>query len=264
MNFKHIIWCGIVLFGVLLISSCDGPPDLPEEPTIVFSSIDYQEGPGAQDTLILTITFEDGDGNLGLNEGQIGRPFHAFDFIFDSNGIPVTYRAMDESQDAPFELFIPDLQSGTLLESFGNSSEIPPLTFNTNTAVLNNTRDWFFPPVVIGNDTITVTDTLRIQTNENFNNIFVRFFAKQADGSFVEIDLIRTFGFNFDGRFPVLNLRDNDRPIEGELTYRMLSAFQVAPIFANNVLKLEVQVQDRSLNRSNIIETEEFTIVEPD
>ena len=110
----------------------------------------------------------------------------------------------------------------------------------------------------------TLRDTVRIERNENFNNFFVDFFVKTGNG-FEELLLIDLLGTNFDGRFMILNPDgvDSDRPLEGTLRYTMRSfGFLINPILRNETLKLKLQIQDRRLNRSNIVETPEFKLVE--
>jgi len=84
--------------------------------------------------------------------------------------------------------------------------------------------------------------------------------VKQPDGSFEEFDWREEFCTTYDGRFPIL-AKEKDlssaTPLEGTLRYAMLSTgfkFQ----FSIKTLKLRVQIQDRLLNKSNVIETPEF------
>ena len=65
---------------VFTISACFVAPEFPNEPTISFNSIVFKKGETQfdQDSLILSINFQDGDGDLGLrNEGEDVRdPYH--------------------------------------------------------------------------------------------------------------------------------------------------------------------------------------------
>jgi hypothetical protein len=50
---------------LLLIMACETPPELPSVPIIGFENISFKEGEKA-DSLILSITFEDNEGDLGV------------------------------------------------------------------------------------------------------------------------------------------------------------------------------------------------------
>ncbi|NMM50527.1 hypothetical protein [Marinigracilibium pacificum] len=107
----------------------------------------------------------------------------------------------------------------------------------------------------------TDVDTFLVQRNKYHNNIFIDFFVKRQ-GVWEEYDLRKIDPFlcadTYDGRFPVLNLEENERAIKGELRYNMYSA-AIFSVFRNDTVKLQVQVVDKALNESNIIETPPFT-----
>ncbi|HYI77118.1 MAG TPA: hypothetical protein VEW65_05820 [Chryseolinea sp.] len=104
-----------------------------------------------------------------------------------------------------------------------------------------------------------VVDYFYIQPNLGQYNMYVKFFVKQNDGSFVEYDFAEEFCETHNGRFP--RLADNDRALEGEINYSMVSTgFQA--IFGQKTLKLQVTIYDRALNTSNTIETPEFRLEE--
>jgi hypothetical protein len=71
----------------------------------------------------------------------------------------------------------------------------------------------------------------------------------------------------FDSRIPCLSNEDNPcadisqnpGPIEGTIRYEMQSGLFV-PIFRLDTIKLVFQMQDRALNKSNVIESPEFTL----
>ncbi|MEQ9413763.1 MAG: hypothetical protein RIF39_08025, partial [Cyclobacteriaceae bacterium] len=89
---------------------------------------------------------------------------------------------------------------------------------------------------------------------------FVDFLVKQNDGSFQEFDWRTEFCTTYDGRFPIL-AKNSDlslkNSIEGTLRYAMLSTgFKLQ--FSIKTLKLRIMIQDRLLNKSNVIETPEF------
>ena len=251
------ICLSLVILGCLGLTACESPPSLPLTPSISFNSVEYRPDDATfRDTIVLTINFQDGDGDLGLGDGPRFNepPYHPFNFVVNDQGESVTLRTAREA-NVPFATFIRDESNGNSLVELGSSDELPPLLINGT----RNEREYLFPVYIgiNGIDSIR-TDTAFIQPNPNFSNITVDFLVQQSDGSFEEFDLVETFGLNFDGRFPILN--DPERPIEGTLTYRIVSAFRIVPELRSQAIKLRVQIKDRSLNRSNTIETSVFNL----
>lgn len=64
----------LIIFTLVTLVSftgCFGPPDFSNQPEIAFNSIqirDYPAVPQFADSVIISINFQDGDGDLGLNE----------------------------------------------------------------------------------------------------------------------------------------------------------------------------------------------------
>ncbi|MCX2745823.1 hypothetical protein OO013_18215 [Mangrovivirga sp. M17] len=104
-------------------------------------------------------------------------------------------------------------------------------------------------------------DTFLVNRNKYHNNIYIDFFVKR-NGVWEEYDLRTTDPFlcadTYDGRFPILNLDENDKALKGELRYNMYSA-AIFSVFRNDTVKVQAQIVDRQLHESNIIETPEFT-----
>lgn len=227
---------GFIIILLVFAVSCEKPPELPLSPRIEFIGLEFKVVEGGQDSLIVTISFEDGDGDLGLSQDETLPPYNEFFFIL-KDGSRVYFL-----NGVTFDDFI----------TFSEANGDPP--FNQN--------DWFVADFVVEGNPLT--DTVRIERNENFNNFFVDFFIK-TDNGFEELLLIDLLGTNFDGRFMVLNPDgpDSDRPLEGTLRYTMRSfGFLINPILRNETLKLNLQIQDRQLNRSNVVETPAFKLVE--
>ena len=229
----------VIVFG-LGFSSCFDPPQYSVIPEIEFESLKFVETAGA-DSLILFIKFRDGDGNLGLDPSENGCYIIGSDtvcynekfYYVDENNKPINYKA---KRTVPALSSLPDF--------------VPPYSC----------INW---EVVKVND--IVTDTLYFELNPDHYNIFIDFMVKQNDGSFEVFDWRLEFEYpgcatSYDGRFPIL-AKNRDlsvqNPTEGTLRYAMLSsAFKLQ--FSIKTLKLRIQIQDRLLNRSNIIETPEF------
>ncbi|HLU88692.1 MAG TPA: hypothetical protein VKZ51_02595, partial [Cyclobacteriaceae bacterium] len=60
-------------------------------------------------------------------------------------------------------------------------------------------------------------------------------------------------------RFPRILDEERERAIEGTIRYSMLSLGWNS-IFRNDTVKIEVQIQDRALNKSNIVASPDFTL----
>ena len=57
----------------------------------------------------------------------------------------------------------------------------------------------------------------------------------------------------------VTAISKNSGPIEGVIKYEMKSGLFL-PVFRTDTVKIVFQMQDRARNRSNIVETPEFTL----
>lgn len=237
---------GIAIVLGLGLFSCFDPPEYSNTPEIEFESLIFKETPdlAVADTLVLFINFRDGDGNLGLDtDRDNGCVVVGSDTICYNERFYFRVRATDEPLTYKIKRTNPDF---AYLPDF-----VPPFSC-TNWEVL---RD----------DDNVVTDTLYFELNENHYNIFVDFLIKQNDGSFEEFDFTKEFEYpgcatSYNGRFPIL-AKNSDlslkNPVEGTLRYAMVSsAFKLQ--FSIKTLKLRIQIQDRLLNKSNIIETNEF------
>lgn len=196
--------------------SCTPPPELPVIPSIVFKNVKYVETEGA-DSLIVTIEFKDGDGDLGLTSDDILAPYQPY---FDS---------LDDNQDTI---------------KFGSRPGLPE--YNPIDYVIR--RDAEGTPI----------DTLLVRINDNHYNYFVHFYQKK-NGRYTEFNWRdKPYYQTFDGRFPLLNTSGKSKPLEGELRYSMVSSGWIY-IFRDS-MRLVVQIQDRALHKSNIVESPAFTL----
>ncbi|MGW8123561.1 hypothetical protein ACV07N_12950 [Roseivirga echinicomitans] len=237
-----------LFFGFVL--SCNRPPELPVEPSIGFNKVEFKEeveiigSTGIEiRTGVLSLLFNiaDGDGDIGIDGGDTGPDY---DFVTHPNGEIVKYG--ERPEDPPF----------TCVDYIRESTE------GDNGIDLNGN----------GN----ATDTLRIELNENRFNFFIDFYVKK-NGIFQEVDFRRIpesangttlcGEIPFDSRIPCLS-NENDPctaiskkpgPIEGVIRYDMKSGLFL-PVFRTDTIKVIFQIQDRSLHRSNIVESPEFTL----
>jgi hypothetical protein len=212
----------------LIATSCYQAPEFANEPEISFNNIVFSKGSGElePDSLILTINFKDGDGDLGLrSEGADTRePYNDLWYFIKEDG---TFVTLADRGTPGFEA-------------------LPPYEF----------------PFYCTDYLISENDTFYIEKNEFHHNIDVKFFVKK-NGQYTEFDFQTAFdpicGESFDGRFPLLNSLDRERPLEGKLKYKMESVgFEF--IFRLDTVMLEVFIYDRALNKSNVIQTPDFVL----
>lgn len=211
-----------LLAGMLLcVAACERPPELSSRPIITFENVEYKEVQGA-DSLILTIGFEDNEGDLGVSR-----------------------------LDQPPVIVYPTDGSGNFI-TFGSSDTLPAY----------NVCDYVINPTING---IEVEDTVYIQIDRNYYNMFLKFYRK-VRGEFQEFDFRREFGtqscFTMDGRFLRLNTQPQDRPLQGSLRYGMSSHVFGTIFRTTDTLKVQVKIRDNAFNFSEPIETPEFTLDE--
>ncbi|SHN17159.1 hypothetical protein SAMN04488057_10938 [Cyclobacterium lianum] len=210
----------IILLILSVWVGCISPPDdFPTVPDIRFNDMEFVQAPGA-DSLIVTINFRDAEGDLGLNARDLSPPFNELNYLTDEQGNYITYS--NRPEDAP---------------SFNN-------------------RDWVIFPLI---NNVEIQDTLWVSENEDYYNIFVKFFIKRG-GSYTEFNWSDPPYFTtFNGRFPRMLEEERTRAIEGQIRYSMLSLGWNS-IFRTDTIRLELQVQDRALNRSNVVSSPDFTL----
>ncbi|MGM0579151.1 MAG: hypothetical protein ACQETL_00620 [Bacteroidota bacterium] len=235
----HLIFYLLFILSVsLLLTACPTPPEFDNTPSIEYEDIAYSQRadttsggqPLNQDVISLTISFEDGNGDLGLRSSELDPPYHLFDIPLNQNG----------------ELIF-----------FGSSPELPPFNF----------YDYYITPdSAVINNTFLSNDTIFVQFNERHFNIFVSFFYKPtgSDG-FVQFEWETEPNFyqSFHGRFPILNTESYNRPLNGSLTYEMKSAGFRA-IFRDQPMYLEAYILDREGNKSNTVQSEPIRLINPD
>lgn len=208
------------LVALLGWASCVSPPD--NFPSVPEISFNNMEfvETNDADSLILTINFRDAEGDLGLNPRDIFPPFHELEYLKDNAGNYITYS--NRPPEAP---------------SFNN-------------------RDWVIFPLI---NNVEIKDTLWVRENPDYYNIFIKFFIKRR-GEYTEFDWSAPpYYTTFNGRFPRILEEERQRAIEGQIRYAMLSLGWNS-IFRTDTIRLDVQIQDRALNRSNVASTPDFTL----
>lgn len=229
----------LVLVLALGLGSCFEPPEYSNTPEISFGNLVFKDVADLSepDSLILFTDFRDGDGNLGLRPSETG-----------------CFQAGEDTVCFNEKVYYVNVTDGHFL-NYKDKREKPELGLPDYVKPFD-CINW----EIVFDEEGLPQDTIYFELNEDHYNIFIDFLVKQNDGSFQEFDWRTEFCTTYDGRFPVL-AKNQDlsqaNPVEGTLRYAMLSTgFKLQ--FSIKTLKLRIQIQDRLLNKSNIIETPEF------
>lgn len=209
-----------MLVTALSWTSCISPPDNFPSVPEIEFSTIEYVQTPAQDSLIVSVDFKDAEGDLGLSPTDINPPFNPLIYKRDAAGNLITY------------------------------SKRPP------EAPSYNPIDWVVDPII--NNTV-VKDTVWVEQNEDQYNIFIRFYIKR-NGKFTEFRWQDPpFYTTFNGRFPRILTTEEGQAVEGNVKYRMLSSGWES-IFRTDTLRIDVEIQDRALNRSNQVSSPEVTL----
>lgn len=222
---KNPLWFLLIIVSAI---SCNVRPEFPNTPVISLNEFYFRQIEGITlDSLIIKLRFQDGDGDLGLESFETNPPYHLLDVVRNQAGD--TVRHGDPGAPAY------DCVNYEIIR--------------TESSV---------------NDTLVVTsDTIQVIRNPDHFNFFLTFLVDDnGDGTFREFNpaLERNCAPPYHGRYFVLNTARDIRPLEGELQYSLVSGFRL--LFRNVNIKLRIMIQDRSLNKSNTIETDPFNITQ--
>lgn len=275
------------LLILLVVGACFEPPEFPAAPQIAFNGVSFIDTPDT-DSLVIHLTFRDGDGDLGLPPRDlryISDPYHP-QWYFQDNGSGgldsiATYSLETSSGVEYYILDIANPSQGKLIfERTRNQpgfSFLPPLNcqhyeiLTTVSNVLVEADDLdALDQIAIDNiiDTLSsatttyyqIVDTLYRRTNLNHYNMEVRFYQfNEGTQKWEEFDWgAPPFCQPFHMRFPVLSDTPG-RALEGTLRYAMPS-IGFMNLFSIKRLNLKVRVKDRQLNHSRVVESGEFTL----
>ncbi len=219
---KNTLWFLLIFFSFI---ACQKRPTFPNIPSIGLNEFYFKKIQGLSlDSLVIKIKFEDGNGDLGLDATDTYPPYELLDIVV-INGDTLRY---------------------------GDNDTLPDYNCVDYEIIRKETS--------VNGSLVVTADTIYVIRNPNHFNFFLDFLIKQDDGSFrvfnpaLELNCVPPY----HGRYFVLNTARDIRPLTGELQYSLMSGFRL--LFRNDIIKLRIQIQDRSLNKSNIIETEEFSI----
>jgi len=262
------IWRLVIgLFLPAFVISCFDPPEYPIVPEIEFKSIKFVDPPDtpdskgqvAFDTLVLSIDFKDGDGDIGFSDDDLNvsetTAQYAERIYYDTKGqkwaIGDLFQ-LSQSKD-PY-----DINLYNSLIKFSDKKN-PPLDTLPGFTKPYDCINW----EILKNeevDPVVIIDTLYFKLNPNHYNIFVDFFVN-TNGTFEEYDFREELCSTFDGRLPILSKDlSQENPLQGTIRYAMAGSGFKFIFGLTKPMKLRVQIQDRNLNKSNVIETDAFTL----
>jgi hypothetical protein len=277
---------GVSLFSaglIILVSSCFNPPEFGLVPEIEYESIFFAEAPAGStktDSIVVSIKFKDGDGDLGLDPADPEHaeyPFHPSSFFLANDGKVNAVALSQHWSDIQYYFIDVVGQEGKLVTAKTREQAaynfLPPFTLNScsylaDTVIMVDAEDAGILDVNYQNiiDTMTspnnppiyvLKDTFYIEANPNHYNITVDFLLKNGDNTFTPF-VWEDCNPSYSGRFPVLSDK-KDSPLDGVLRYSLKSqGFRI--MFATKTLKLRIKIRDRALHTSNVVETPEFTL----
>ena len=284
----------LFLSSVILVS-CFDSPEFSNIPKIKFESIYFGKARNefSPDSLVVQIAFEDGDGDLGLEQSFVDEPFHPTNFYIAQNGnlVPIGTRTYDPLLP-PF-LAITSDHTGKLatlstsredqyMDKMANYASDSACIYYSGDINRTNYAITVDSVLVYGPDAAAISefsevyeassptlpesffvvkDTFYVQRNPAYQNIEVRFFRKQSvEAAFEEIDFYKLLCQEiFEGRFPVLSSKEN--ALSGTIKYSMKST-QFENVLSTGIWQLEIRIRDRALHVSDPIRTKEFTLAE--
>lgn len=275
---------GLLLFAVsVLVTACFDPPEYSNTPLIEFVSVSFTEGTSSNPTesLVVTISFRDGDGDLGLPGDAIEEPYQDIFYGLANNGRISDAGKKTEFSDLPQFVHVPEGVTGKLvtvrtLEDPEYADDLPPFAgvqesctdYKLQTVYIlekdKHIIDASYPDI----DTLrggsgfpnvyVVRDMFYFKRNPNHRNIEVEFWVNDGTGNYTLFDWEKAYCETaFDQRFPMLS--DKTGPLEGTLQYALTSV-GIKATFSIKTLRLKIRVRDRALNVSNEVQTEPFTL----
>lgn len=275
---------GLLLFGFsVLVTACFDPPEFSVVPQIEFVSVCFVEGTQANptDSLIVTISFRDGDGDLGLSGDQTSEPFNDIFYGLASNGEVIELGKETMFSNLPQFVKVPPGATGKLatirtLQDPAYLDDLPPYIdpvtsctdYKLQTVHIQDKDKHIIDASYLGIDTLTSTngfppvyvveDYFYFKKNPNHDNIEVEFWVNDGSGNYTLFDWEKEYCEEaFNQRFP--RLSEKSGPLEGNLQYALTSV-GIKATFSIRTLKLRIRIRDRGLNVSNDVQTEDFTL----
>ncbi|HEX8545871.1 MAG TPA: hypothetical protein VF691_02855 [Cytophagaceae bacterium] len=226
----------VLLLSFIIFTACKKSPGYPDTPSIEFKDIKKIYGSRQTLNLSIDVSFKDGNGDLGLSTNETTAPYQEFNYEM-ANGARV---------------------------------------------IIDNADNYDCKDILKPNGE---TNFFKIKRNLNHYNYFIEYFGKaKGSNNFIPLSYEKASCEKFDpvsnpnsfkspnGRFPILHPDNYTGDLEGILNYTTILDEELRVYFTRTLygtrkyepyaLKLKIYIQDRALNKSNIIETKEV-IIEP-
>lgn len=275
---------GLFLVAVsVVVTSCFDPPDYSHTPQIEFVDLCFKEGTtdNPTDQLTITISFRDGDGDLGLAGDQIDEPYNDVFYGLANNGQVTEAGKKTVVSHLPQFIEVPPGTAGKLvtvrtLQDPAYADKLPPYIspaascsdYKLQKVYIQEKDKSIIDASYAEIDTIksntgstlyyVVQDMFYSRRNPNHRNIEVEFWVNDGAGNYTLFDWEKEYCETaFNQRFPVLT--DKTGPVEGNLKYDLTSV-GIKATFSIRTLRLKIRIRDRALNVSNEVQTEDFTL----
>ena len=250
----------LTLFGLLLAVSCFEPPQFSEIPRIEFENVRTRITPDSQvaDSLIVTVNFRDGDGDLGRDGQSENDPPFNQKWYYLLNPIA----SCEETVTPPCKK-VSFIDNGNLTNYVKYSMRRTNPNYDTLPAYAKPYSCDNYQ--ILKTESGQVIDTIYFQYNP-------REFTYFCDLYTIEGGVPKKFdwyiggscplpGGGLYGRFDIL-AKDGDPntglPLEGSITFRIAST-SIAGVLQNKVLQLRIRIVDRAGHYSNEVTSNNFT-----
>ena len=286
-------WVTLVFVATVLLDGCQ-PEDheqvVPEMPTITTSWLALIDGSSTSsktDTLRLSFDFTDGIFDFGLNPDELAPPYHPLNFFVSDNGQTTSIAGEPILSSSPPSFILlqpPATQTGTFVTfeklrkqnpsqtyvcgKFTSQYERIGLKVADNKFVYNSSRITETVSTSLG-QVLILGDSFLIERNRNHYNLIVDYLAEQPDGSFQVFDWQKEFCLpGYHGRVPMIGkgvtkfgpFRTQALSDQRALVHYGMASSGFRRLFGGKRLKIRFSIIDRSLNESNVVETDPILV----
>ena len=271
----------VALFCGMFVTSCLNPPDYPDAPEITFKDVSYKKGgPSADggfdpDTVFLTLSFKDGDGDVGVSTDEFSPPFNDRWYLLKSP-LRADKTVPDDCRSYDKQCWYVNTENFSEFDKYVDYSDRRKLPQYASLEAFEKPFDclnweiWYWDHDAKPDTPDVPLDTLYFQLNTHYNNIFIEFQVRTDNPGelYKPFDEKEFFNFPacgvriFDGRIPILQDDPNGgTPLEGDIRYAIPSV-SYQTIFGGKTLRLKAYIEDRALNQSNVVFTRDFTLTQ--
>ena len=270
---------GFGLVSLVLIGACSNEPEYSPIPHIELVDLQFIEGTPSDplESLVVNVSFTDGNGDLGLSDDEIDPPYNDIFYGLANDGKVIEVGKKTVYSDLPQFVDVPDGVSGKLITTRtaadpAYADDLPTFKDPWESCVSYQWKKIYVreQDKRIIDGTYAEIDTLRsangaplvfrvsdffyFRYNPNYTNIDVEFWVKDSSGSYNLFDWKKEYcEWGFSQRFPIQSAKSD------VLKYEMTS-FGIKKIFKEKTLRFKIRIRDRALNVSNEIVTPDFTL----